>query len=205
MIIAKVKQERVMPEEIEIDTDKLRETIDEEIEKEGGSLLRSIALTTALFAAVAAIVSLEAGGTVNEALELKTEAGRLQSVASDQWAYYQAKGVKAAVAEASRNAWLAADKAPPEELKKNEERYADEQREISLKAKEFEKQRDEKSGEADHLMHRHHFFAYAVALLQVAIALGAVAALTRRRRAWFGSALLGVIGCAVFGYAFFAL
>ena len=194
-----------MPEEIEVDTDKLRETIDEEIEKEGGSLLRTIALTTALFAAVAAIVSLEAGGTVNEALELKTEAARLQSVASDQWAYYQAKGVKAAVAEASRNAWLAADKAPPEELKKNEERYADEQREISLKAKEFEKQRDEKSGEADHLMHRHHFFAYAVALLQVAIALGAVAALTRRRPAWYGSALLGVIGCGVFGYAFFVL
>jgi len=194
-----------MPEEIEVDTDKLRETIDEEIEKEGGSLLLTIALTTALFAAVSAIVSLEAGGTVNEALELKTEAARLQSVASDQWAYYQAKGVKAAVAEASRNAWLAADKAPPEELKKNEERYADEQREISLKAKEFEKQRDEKSNEADHLMHRHHFFAYAVALLQVAIALGAVAALTRRRPAWWGSALLGVIGCAVFGYAFFML
>ena len=194
-----------MPEEIEVDTDKLREAIDEEIEKEGGSLLRTIALTTALFAALAAIVSLEAGGTVNEALVLKTEAARLQSVASDQWAYYQAKGVKAVVAEASRNAWLAADKTPPEDLKKNEERYADEQREISVKAKEFEKQRDEKSAEADHLMHRHHFFAYAVALLQVAIALGAVAALTRKRPAWLGSALLGVIGCAIFGYAFFAL
>jgi hypothetical protein len=54
-------------------------------------------------------------------------------------------------------------------------------------------------------MRRHENFAYAVALLQVAIALGAVAALTRRRPAWFGSALLGVIGCAVFGYAFFLL
>lgn len=194
-----------MPEEIEVDTDKLRETIDEEIEKDGGSLLRTIALTTALFAALAAIVSLQAGSTVNEALELKSEAVRLQAEASDQWAYYQAKGVKAAVAETSRNAWLAADKAPPEELKNNEERYADEQREITAKAKELEKQRDEKSGEADHLMHRHHFFAFAVALLQVAIALGAVAALTRKRPAWVGSTLLGVIGCVIFGYALLGL
>src|SRR5471032_1089173 len=59
-----------MPEEIEIDTDKLRETIDEEIEKDGGNLLRGIALTTAMLAALAAIASLQAGATVNEALVL---------------------------------------------------------------------------------------------------------------------------------------
>lgn len=191
-----------MPEEIEIDTDKLRETIDEEMEKESGALLRTIALTTALFAALASVASLQAGGTVNEALEFKTEAARLQSEASDQWAYYQAKGVKGAVAEASRNAWLAADKTPPEELAKNEERYANEQHEIQEKARELEKQRDEKSGEADHLMHHHHFYAYSVALLQVAIALGAVAALTRKRLAWVGSTVLGLAGLGVFAWAF---
>ena len=73
-----------MPEGPEVDTDSLREKIDEEIEKEGGALLRTIALTTAIFAAVAAIASLEAGGNVNEALALKTEATRLQAEASDQ-------------------------------------------------------------------------------------------------------------------------
>src|SRR5579863_80849 len=191
-----------MPEEIEVDTDKLRETIDEEMEKESGALLRTIALTTALFAALASVASLQAGGTVNEALELKTEAARLQSEASDQWAYYQAKGVKGAVAEASRNAWLAADKTPPEELPKNQERYTNEQHEIQEKARELEKQRDEKSGEADHLMHHHHFYAYSVALLQVAIALGAVAALTRKRLAWIGSTVLGLAGLGVFAWAF---
>jgi hypothetical protein len=35
-----------MPEEIEIDTDSLREKIDEEREKHGGSLLRWVSLTT---------------------------------------------------------------------------------------------------------------------------------------------------------------
>ena len=193
-----------VPEGPEIDTDKLRETIDEEIEKEGGTLLRTIALSTAILAALAAIASLKAGGTVNEALALKTEAARLQAEASDQWSYYQAKGLKATVTEVSRNTWIALDKTPPDDLAKNEERYAEDQRKSMEKAKELEKQRDEKSAESDHLMHRHHFFAQSVAWLQVSIALGAVAALTRKGAVWAGSLVLGLAGAAVFGYALFA-
>ena len=189
-----------MPEEIEIDTDKLRETIDEELEHSASTLLRTVALTTAIFAAAAAIASLEAGSTVNEALILKTESTRLQAEASDQWTYYQAKGLKAAISEAGKGAWLAAGKQPPAELIANQQRFADDQAKSKAHAEALEKQRDEKSLEADHLMHHHHFFAQAVALLQVAIALGAVAALTRKRAVWIGSVLLGVAGAAMFGY-----
>ena len=193
-----------VPEGPEVDTDKLRETIDEEIEKEGSKLLRTVALTTAILAALAAIASLKAGGTVNEALALKTEATRLQAEASDQWAYYQAKGLKATVTEVSRNTWIALDKTPPDDLAKNEERYVEDQKRSMEKAKEFEKQRDEKSTEADHLMHRHHFFAQSVAWLQVSIALGAVAALTRKQVVWAGSLVLGLAGAGIFAYAFVA-
>ena len=193
-----------VPEGPEIDTDKLRETIDEEIEKEGSTLLRTVALTTAILAALAAIASLKAGGTVNEALALKTESTRLQAEASDQWAYYQAKGLKATVTEVSRNTWIALDKTPPDDLAKNEERYVEDQKRSMEKAKEFEKQRDEKSTEADDLMHRHHFFAQSVAWLQVSIALGAVAALTRKQVVWAGSLVLGLAGAGIFAYAFVA-
>jgi hypothetical protein len=193
-----------VPEGPEVDTDKLRETIDEEIEKEGSSLLRNVALTTAILAALAAIASLKAGGTVNEALALKTESTRLQAEASDQWAYYQAKGLKATVTEVSRNTWIALDKTPPDDLAKNEERYVEDQKRSMEKAKEFEQQRDEKSTEADHLMHRHHFFAQSVAWLQVSIALGAVAALTRKQVVWAGSLVLGLAGAGIFAYAFVA-
>ena len=193
-----------VPEGPEVDTDKLRETIDEEIEKEGSKLLRTVALTTAILAALAAIASLKAGGTVNEALALKTESTRLQAEASDQWAYYQAKGLKATVTEVSRNTWIALDKTPPDDLAKNEERYVEDQKRSMEKAKEFEKQRDEKSTEADHLMHRHHFFAQSVAWLQVSIALGAVAALTRKQVVWAGSLVLGLAGAGIFAYAFVA-
>jgi len=193
-----------MPEEIEVDTDSLRESIDREIERQSGGLLRTIALTTALFAALAALASLEAGGTVNEALALKTEATRLQAEASDQWSYYQAKGLKAAVADAQKNIWLALDKTPPADLATNAARYLDDQKTSREKAEALEHERDAKTDESNALMHRHHYFADAVALLQVAIALGAIAALTRRRAAWVGSAILGVIGCGLFGFAFYA-
>jgi hypothetical protein len=194
-----------MPEGPEVDTDKLREAIDEEIEKEekeSGNLLRTIALTTAVLAALAAIASLEAGATVNEALALKTEATQLQAKASDQWAYYQAKGIKATIADVARQSLTALEKPIPDELTKNKDRYAEEQKASKEKAEEFEKQLEEKNKESESLMTKHHYFAQSVALLQVSIALGAVAALTRRKPVWIGSTLLGLAGALIFGYAF---
>ena len=191
-----------MPEGPEIETDKLHEAIHEEIEKEGGGFLKRIALTTAVLAAFAAIAALQAGATVNEALVLKTEATRLQAQASDQWAYYQAKGLKAAVQAATAASWEAAGKPVPAKLHEQATRYVEEQAEIKKTAQEKEKERDEKSAEADHLLHRHHRFANAVALFQVSIALGALAALTRNRTVWWGSMLLGLSGIPLFVWAF---
>jgi hypothetical protein len=188
-----------VPEEPEIETEKLHEAIQEELERDGGRLLRTIALTTALLAAFAAVAALRAGATVNEALVLKTEATRLQAEASDLWAFYQAKGIKAAVQEASTASWLALGKEPPVRFIEEQNRYKNEQDEIRKKAEEKEHARDEKSNEADHLLHRHHGFANAVALFQVSIALGAVAALTRNRLVWLGSLAVGGIGIVLFG------
>src|SRR5947207_14647137 len=131
-----------MPEDAEIDTDRLHEAIDKELEREGGGFLKRIALSTAIMAVLASIASLEAGSTVNEALVLKTEATRLQAEASDQWAYYQAKGLKAAVAEASATSWLAIGKPAPPEFAENQKRYKAEQKEIEEKAREKERERD---------------------------------------------------------------
>src|SRR5665213_4520135 len=186
-----------MPEEIEIDTDKLRETIDDEIDRNDGAsakLIRWIALTTAILAALAAIASLEAGGTVNEALILKTESTRLQAQASDQWAYYQAKGIKAGIVQATAATWLAAGRTPPATIAAESARYTAQQDSIRERASKLERERDAKSREADVLMERHHHYAGAVALFQVAIALGAIAALTRVRPVWVGSLVIGGAG-----------
>jgi hypothetical protein len=192
-----------MPEEPEVETERAREVVAEELERDrkGAGLLKQIALTTAILAAVAAVAALQSGSAVNTALILKTEAARLQAEASDQWAYYQAKGIKAAIQEAARDAWLAAGKQPPAGHEAETRRYAQDQDEIKKAAVERERQRDEKSREADHLIHRHHGFASAVALMQVSIALGAVAALTRTRLVWLGSLAVGATGIALFALA----
>lgn len=186
-----------MPEEIEIDTDKLRETIDDEIEKSGGRMLRVTALATAVLAAVTAVVSLRAGSTVNEALVLESEATQLQARASDQWAYYQAKGIKGAVAGNAASAYSANGRAAPDSLIALSARYAREQGDIQTEAKKLEQERDTKVAEANQLLAQHHHFAYAVALLQVAIALGAVAALTRQAKVLALALLAGASGIVV--------
>ena len=191
-----------MPEGPEVDTDRLHEQIHEELEKEGGSLVKQIALTTAIFAAFAAVASLLAGSTINEALVLKSEATQLQGKASDQWAYYQAKGIKAAVQSSIAASWTAAGKPVPSAVEASEKKYAAEQEEISAEAKKLEKERDAKSSEADELIHRHHKFAAAVAIFQVAIALGAVGALTRIRAVWLASFVAGIVAIVYFALPF---
>jgi hypothetical protein len=189
-----------VPEEPEVENVDLREELEEEraSEREGLSLLKAIALTTALFAALAAVAALLAGGTVNEALVMKTEATQLQNEASDQWAAYQAKGIKSAIQAASASAWIAAGKPPPPQLAAERERSAREQTAIAQVAKAKELERDRKSEEAEHLLHRHHRFADSVALFQVAIALAAIAALTRTRVVWFISVVVGLGGAGLF-------
>ena len=191
-----------MPEDPEVELEKLDEAIHDAMEKDGGGFLKRIALTTAVLAAFAAVAALQAGSTVNEALVLKTESTQLQAQASDQWTYYQAKGLKAAVQEATKAAWEAAGKAVPQKLPEQIQRYALEQAEIKKAAQEKEQQRDEKSAEADHLLRQHHRFANTVALFQVSIALGAMAALTRVRSLWWASVAIGVSGIALSALAF---
>jgi hypothetical protein len=193
-----------MPDDPEVETENLREAIHEEVEREGGTFLKRIALTTAILAAFAAVAALQAGSAANEALALKAEATRLQAEASDKWAYYQAQGIKAVVEEAAQNTWLAANKQPPSGFAEKEKRYATKRIEIEKEARALEQERDHKSNEADHLLHCHHGFAYAVTLFQVAIALGAIAALTSTRSVWIGSMSIGLGGIALFVIYLFA-
>ncbi|MDQ2889198.1 MAG: DUF4337 domain-containing protein [Gemmatimonadota bacterium] len=191
-----------MPEGPEVEMDSIQERVNEEVERETNGFIRVVALTTALLAALAAISSLQAGATVNEALLLKTESTQLQSRASDEWAYYQAKGIKEAVARSSANAWTVAGKPVPAALQSAADKYAAQQSEITIEAQKLEHERDVRSVEADHLLHRHHGFADAVALFQVAIALGAITALTRSKPLFLGAIVLGVGGLVMFALQF---
>ena len=109
-----------------------------------------------------------------------------------------AKGIKAAIQESQRTSWLAAGKPVPAEVEQASARYTREQEGIKAAAERHEHERDQRSEEADHLLAQHHQLANAVALLQVGIALGAVAALTRTRSVWLLSVGVGVVAAALF-------
>ncbi len=169
-----------MPEEIEVPTEKLHESIHEEAEKSGEKWVLWVALSTAILAVLAALSSLMAGHHANEALIEQIQA-------SDQWAYYQSKGIKSTVLESKIETLGALGKQISTKDEEKFKNYKKEQAEIEEKAKEKEK------SSASHLK-AHSILAKAVTVFQIAIAVSAISVLTRRKWLWYGSGILGLIG-----------
>jgi hypothetical protein len=194
-----------MPEETEIGevgVDKVGETAAEHAREhaEENPWMRWLALSTALFAVVAAVASLKSGHHANEALLHGNEATLRQAQASDAWAYYQAKGVKS-VTRQSEADLLAALKAAPDEIARAHEEAEHEkkgQEELEKKARELEEARAKSQEESAADLRAHQSFAYVVTMLQVAIGLSAVAALIARRAIWLFALLVGVGGTIYF-------
>src|SRR5882757_11197397 len=74
----------------EVPLEQVQEHIEHHAHHEPDSFVSSVALSTAIIAAFAAIASLLAGDHANEAMVCQIES-------SDQWAFFQAKSIKAAV------------------------------------------------------------------------------------------------------------
>jgi hypothetical protein len=135
-----------------------------------------------------------------------------QSLASDQWAYYQAKSVKHTLsADEARIVEVAGEAVKdlrPEvgarfaELRTRfdveAKRYDGEAKEIEAKAHHYEEQEKEHNEHSKELLERHHQFAFSVTLLQIAIALSAIAALTRRQPLWYLGLAVSIGGIAKF-------
>jgi hypothetical protein len=164
-----------------------------------------LSFSTALIAVFAAIAALESGTFSNAALMQKNEALLAQSQASDQWAYYQAKSVKAALYASQAAALTQTNPEVAAKDKAEAARYGTEEQEISKTANELEKQVKEHSEASDKNMEHHHRFAYAVTMFQVSIALAAVAALSRQKVLWFGGLFIGTLGLVFFidGFSLF--
>jgi hypothetical protein len=197
-----------MPEESEIGevgVDKVGEQATEHAREHGTAnpWMRWLGLSTAIFAVVAAIASLRAGHFANEALLHANEGTLKQSQASDEWAYYQAKGNKSVTRASAAEVLSAmhADGDAAQHAKDDAEKYKKEQDEIQVEARKLEDERTKLLAESFEDLHRHQNFAYAVTSLQVAIGLSAVAALIARRGVWLFAVVVGIAGMALFGLA----
>ncbi len=173
-----------MPEEIEVPTEHLHEHMEHHAHSSGEKWVTGVALSSALLAAFAAAAALMAGHHANEAM-----IERIKS--SDQWNYYQSKGIKSAVLGLKIETIQAQRKSVTEKDKEKMKEYKEEQEKISEKAKEFE-------ASSENHLHHHVVLARAVTFFQVAIAVGAIAALTRKRPFWFVSMGFGAVGVVFF-------
>jgi hypothetical protein len=168
-----------MSEEIEVPTEHLHEAMHEKAHEEGGFSLQ-VALTSALIAALAAVCALFSSSFADEAMMSRVKA-------SDQWAYYQAKSIKASVLSSKLDLLASLKHKPDDKDLAKVDEYKKDMEEITKEAKNLEQ-------ESEEYARRNALLAKGVTLFQVAIALSAIAVLTKRRFLWGGGLLLGIGG-----------
>ncbi len=137
------------------------------------------------------------------ALSQKNDAVAAYNRASDQWAYYQAKGIKATILESQKSLLASLGKPVPADIGQGIERYKKEQQFISQQARSDEKLSQQYSKAAEQLIEQHHGYSYSVAILQIAVALSAIAALAKNRHLWMMSIMVALLGTYFFGHSFF--
>jgi hypothetical protein len=164
------------------------DALEREVEEER-PLAQRIALFSAVLATLGAIVSFLGGHTQNEALYYKNEAVLLKARASDDWAYYQAEDIKAHLIEATHGS--AADAV----------RYKARAQSLRRDAERLDAQSEEANAESVHALAPHTKLAMAMTAIQVAIALGSIAALTHRSWLLWGGGAFAAIGIATVALA----
>ena len=164
--------------------------------------LNYLALTTVILAVCATLSTFKGGG-------YSTRTVINQSMAANQWSYYQAKSIKGYLYEIQKqNLELSikekAGKVDPTVLSSYQAsladdtsqiaRYNQEKAQIRTDAKKFEDIRD-------HAQRHSQIYGMAVIFLQIAILLSSIAALLKKKMVWLLGLAVGLVGIGYFAYA----
>lgn len=167
-------------EEQEAPLEDVHEEIHHHAEHSRERWISGVALSTALLAALAAICSLFSGDHADESL-------LEQMRATDQWSYYQAKGIKANQLETKIELVEAGDKAASDKDRGKLRQYRQDQVRIRQEAEAFQHEAEEHHA-------KHGVLAKGVTMFQIAIAVSAISVLTRRQWFWFMGLCFGAVG-----------
>lgn len=173
----------------EVPTEHLHEEIHKHAEHSREGWVLGVALSSALLAGLAAVCSLMAGHHANEAMISQIES-------ADQWNYYQSKGIKETALTSKAEILDALGKPESAADKEKVAQYVRDKEQIAKKADELEK-------ESNVHLRTHEVLASGVTMFQIAIAVGAIAVLIRRRGFWLASLVVGLIGIAFLIQSFF--
>ena len=167
--------------------------------------LTYMAITTVLIAVAASLSTFKGGG-------FSTRSLLNQTLASDQWAFYQSKSIKSYIYDMSReNLELQVESL--EKQKGNDallKKYHDLIEDYTKKVKNYESEEEAIKKEAvnyqnlrDESKKHSAKFGIAVIFLQISILLSSIATLSKKRFVWICGLILGVIGILYFIDGFF--
>ncbi len=159
---------------------------------EHGGMINQIAMFTAIIATIGAIFGYMGGATQANAGLYKNNAAIKKTEASNQWNYFQSKSTKQSLAELARD--LASDD-KKSKYQDKVDRYEKEKTEIKAVADKLEADATQWDKQSDEQMHQHHRWAQSTTVLQVSIALAAIALLTKKK--WLEYAMFGAGGIGV--------
>ena len=157
-----------------------------------------LVVATAVIATVGALFAYMGGATQANAGLFKNDAAIKKTEAANQWAFYQAKSNKQNLAE------LALDLVPEPRKRfyaDEAKRYKGEKADIMVAAKKLEDESADWDKRSAEQLHQHHRWAQATTALQIAIAMAAIALLTKSHGLAKGVYLLSGIGVVLGGLA----
>jgi hypothetical protein len=175
--------------------------IEEAGEKKFDGMAQNIALMTAVLATIGALISYQSGSAQNEAMFLKNQSILKQAEASDQFAFYQAKSVKAHIDEAV--VALSNDQETKARFQAGKEREEKEKGAILVEAKKLQEESRKLGEESAAKLKPHERLALALTFIQIAIALAAITILTRRRWLLWSSVMLAAAGVVIAASVFY--
>lgn len=155
-----------------------------------------VSLSMIFLAVLAAIATQRGAGYSSATMKQLNEATFQQAEASDQWAYYQAKGIKKSIQEQERDRLNLPGNSDPKALATvtgKIDRYDKEQKDIAAMAKKFEAKRDEARVAATHAADCAREMGLATTVFQIAIALGGITLVMKKRWLWNVSLLTGTL------------
>ncbi len=164
-------------------------------------MINQIAMFTAIIATIGAIFGYMGGATQANAGLYKNNAAIKKTEASNQWNYFQSKSTKQSLAEMSRD--LSTKDEDRTKYQAKIDRYEKEKTEIKAGADKLEAEATEWDRKSDEQMHQHHRWAQSTTVLQVCIALAAIALLTKKKWLEYGMFAAGAAGLVVGAMAAF--
>ncbi len=165
------------------------------------SLVRWIAIFTAVISTLGAVIGHQAEEIADQALLLKNEAGLKKTDAADQWSYYQAVSTKSHLMELAMTLVPENQRTPfADKITKYEAQKTD----IKAQADKLEAASAKANADSAALAAPRGNYMYALALLQVAISVVSVTVLTRQRWLFVVALALSAVGLVIAGLAYVA-